>query len=89
MLSIITGRLFRSTILKGADAPFVMELPPYYQADLPARVPTRTFKLKVFPDRQIPRVFWYEKGLVCSLAYQDKKIMAKVMKGFEGGFAFK
>ncbi|MFC1798953.1 ferrous iron transport protein B [Thermodesulfobacteriota bacterium] len=28
-LSIITGRLFRSTILKGVDAPFVMELPPY------------------------------------------------------------
>ncbi len=29
ILSIITGRLFRSTIFKGADAPFVMELPPY------------------------------------------------------------
>jgi ferrous iron transport protein B len=29
VLSIITGRLFRSTLLKGADAPFVMELPPY------------------------------------------------------------
>ena len=28
-LSIITGRLFRSTLLKGVDAPFVMELPPY------------------------------------------------------------
>lgn len=28
-LSIITGRLFRSTLLRGADAPFVMELPPY------------------------------------------------------------
>jgi ferrous iron transport protein B len=28
-LSIATGRLFRSTLLKGADAPFVMELPPY------------------------------------------------------------
>jgi len=28
-LSIMTGRLFRSTLLKGADAPFVMELPPY------------------------------------------------------------
>ena len=51
----------------------VMELPPYYHANLPDRVPTRTIKLKVFPDRQIPRVFWYEKGLVCSLAYQDKK----------------
>jgi ferrous iron transport protein B len=29
VLSIATGRLFRSTILRGADAPFVMELPPY------------------------------------------------------------
>ena len=29
ILSIITGRLFRSTLLRGVDAPFVMELPPY------------------------------------------------------------
>ncbi len=29
VLSILTGRLFRSTLLKGMDAPFVMELPPY------------------------------------------------------------
>lgn len=29
VLSIATGRLFRSTLLRGADAPFVMELPPY------------------------------------------------------------
>lgn len=29
VLSMLTGRLFRSTLLKGADAPFVMELPPY------------------------------------------------------------
>ncbi len=29
VLSIATGRLFRSVLLKGADAPFVMELPPY------------------------------------------------------------
>ncbi|MGD8368125.1 MAG: ferrous iron transport protein B [Desulfobacterales bacterium] len=28
-LSIASGRLFRSTLLRGADAPFVMELPPY------------------------------------------------------------
>ncbi len=28
-LSILTGRLFRSTLLKGEEAPFVMELPPY------------------------------------------------------------
>jgi ferrous iron transport protein B len=29
VISIATGRLFRSTLFKGADAPFVMELPPY------------------------------------------------------------
>ncbi len=29
VLSIVTGRLFRSTLLRGEDAPFVMELPPY------------------------------------------------------------
>ncbi len=29
VLAILTGRIFRSTLLKGADAPFVMELPPY------------------------------------------------------------
>ncbi len=29
VLSMLTGRLFRSTLLKGGDAPFVMELPPY------------------------------------------------------------
>ena len=28
-VSIATGRIFRSTLFKGADAPFVMELPPY------------------------------------------------------------
>lgn len=29
VLSILTGRMLRTTILKGMDAPFVMELPPY------------------------------------------------------------
>jgi len=29
VLSIITGRVLRSTVLRGLDAPFVMELPPY------------------------------------------------------------
>jgi len=29
ILAILTGRVFRSTLLRGADAPFVMELPPY------------------------------------------------------------
>jgi hypothetical protein len=51
----------------------VMELPPYYNADTPDKVPTKTFKVKPFPDRQIPKVFWYEDGLVCSLTYQKQE----------------
>ena len=51
----------------------VMELPPYYQADTPEKVPTRTFKVYPFPERAIPKVFWYEDGLVCSLTYQKQE----------------
>ncbi len=29
LAAMISGRIFRSTLLKGEDAPFVMELPPY------------------------------------------------------------
>ena len=29
VLAVVTGRLFRSILFKGKDAPFVMELPPY------------------------------------------------------------
>lgn len=28
-MAVVSGRLFRSTLLKGLEAPFVMELPPY------------------------------------------------------------
>ncbi len=51
----------------------VMELPPYYHADIPGKVPTETFKVYPFPERDIPKVFWYEDGLVCSLTYQEKE----------------
>ena len=51
----------------------VMELPPFYQADIPKKVPTKTFTLDVFPEREIPEVFWYEDGLDCSLVAQKEK----------------
>ncbi len=50
-----------------------MELPPYYHADIPDKVPTKTFKVYPFPEREIPKVFWYEDGLICSLTYQKKE----------------
>ena len=49
----------------------VIGLPPKLEVQLPAAVPTREFTLKVFPEREIPEVFWWEDGLVCSLVYQD------------------
>ncbi len=51
----------------------VLELPQAFEVKLPAEVPTTEFTLKVFPKREIPEVFWYEDGLVCSLAHQDHK----------------
>ena len=65
----------------------VMELPPYYQANMPGKVPTKTFKLKVFPERQVPKVFWYENGLICSLAYQKEKApLVFVIAGTGAGY---
>jgi len=49
----------------------VIGLPQALEVALPASVPIREFTLKIFPGREIPEVFWYEDGLVCSLAYQD------------------
>jgi len=49
----------------------VMELPEFFEVRLPEKVPTRHFTLRVFPEREIPEVFWYEDGLGCTLAYQD------------------
>ncbi len=49
----------------------VIPLPIAYQATLPDKVNSKEFKLKVFPERQTPEVFWYQDGLKCSLAKQD------------------
>jgi pimeloyl-ACP methyl ester carboxylesterase len=51
----------------------VMELPKNLEVKLPEEVPSREFTVQVFPKRETPEVFWYEDGLVCTLAYQDHK----------------
>ena len=48
VLSMLTGRLFRSTLLKGADAPFVMELPPYRVPMLPSLLIHMWDRSKIF-----------------------------------------
>ncbi len=49
----------------------VLGTPEALQVELPATIPVREFTLEVFPGRTIPDVFWYERGLVYSLAFQD------------------
>lgn len=50
----------------------VMELPREFEVRLPDEVPDLDFVVRPFPKRDIPEVFWYEKGLECGLAYQKK-----------------
>jgi pimeloyl-ACP methyl ester carboxylesterase len=51
----------------------VVETPPEYRAKLPTDLPTKIINLKIFPDRKIPEVFWYQHGLPCSLISQKHK----------------
>ncbi len=51
----------------------VMETPPAFQAETPSRVPVREFTIHPFPDRPLPKVFWYVDGLACSLAAQQQR----------------
>lgn len=51
----------------------VMELPPAYMVKLPAKVPSKVFKLTIFPERKIPDVFWYQDGFSFSLAPQKTR----------------
>src|SRR6185369_11738657 len=40
---------------------------------LPAQIHTRQLLLEVMPDRKKPPVFFYDEGLRCTLAYQEKQ----------------
>jgi ferrous iron transport protein B len=51
VLSIITGRIFRSTLFRGADAPFVMELPPYRMPMLKSLMIHMWDRSKIFVKR--------------------------------------
>jgi hypothetical protein len=48
-----------------------MEVPAVYEAELPESVPTEVFRIRPFPERKTPAVFWYDSGLECSLVYQE------------------
>jgi hypothetical protein len=41
--------------------------------EFPAKIPTRELVLHIFPNRQIPPIFFYDDGLRCTFAYQKQK----------------
>lgn len=51
----------------------VIGTPSLYAAKLPEEVPVKHLKLTVFPQREIPDIFWYQDQLRYSLAYQRQK----------------
>ncbi len=49
----------------------VVGTPSGYRAALPERVPVDELEIRVFKDREVPDLFWYNDRLKLSLAYQN------------------
>lgn len=83
ILILICGILFTSAgwadtepydfPIADAYAATVIGTPKAYKAALPEKIRLKTLRLRVFEDRRIPDVFWYQDGLKYSLAYQKKR----------------
>ena len=76
MLTVATP----ATADKAYDYPFidafeatVIGTPSIYRATLPKRVPKEEAKIKVFPKREPPEVFWYQQDLRYSVVRQRSK----------------
>jgi hypothetical protein len=50
----------------------VVGTPTEYYADLPDKIPFHTRRLLVFPDREVPDTFFYDRELLYSVALQKK-----------------
>lgn len=51
----------------------ILGTPPQMKPDLPAEVPSKELVLELIPELKKSDVFFYDKGLRCMFAYQDKK----------------
>ncbi len=72
-----------------AYAATVVGTPSAYRAELPAHVALEEHDLTVFPDRQIPDIFWYDKGLRFGFLPQPHKApLAFVIGGTGAGYNF-
>jgi hypothetical protein len=59
--------------IPGSYEATIMGTPAKLMPVFPSYTNIRQLELDVFPDREKPPVFFYDKGLRCTLAYQKKK----------------
>jgi pimeloyl-ACP methyl ester carboxylesterase len=59
--------------IPGSYEATILGTPAKLMPEFPASIPTRQLVLDVFPERKKPPVFFYDEGLRCTFAYQDRK----------------
>ncbi len=59
--------------IQGSNEATILGTPATLIPKFPAAISTRQLVLDVIPDRQKPPIFFYDEGLRCTFAYQDKK----------------
>jgi len=59
--------------IPGAYEATILGTPASLMPEFPADISTRQLVLEVFPDRKKPPIFFYDDGLRCTFAYQEKK----------------
>jgi pimeloyl-ACP methyl ester carboxylesterase len=59
--------------IPGSYEASIMGTPASLIPEFPGHVRTRQLMLHIFPDRQIPPIFFYDQGLRCTFAHQKQK----------------
>jgi len=59
--------------IPGSHEATILGTPASLMPTFPAKMRTRQLVLDVIPDRQKPPIFFYDKGLRCTFAYQKQK----------------
>lgn len=59
--------------IPGSYEATILGTPAGLMSEFPAKMRTRRLLLDVIPDRQRPPIFFYDKGLRCTFAYQKQK----------------
>jgi pimeloyl-ACP methyl ester carboxylesterase len=59
--------------IPGSYEATIMGTPAKLMPEFPATIHTRQLVLNIFPDRKKTPIFFYDEGLRCTFAYQDRK----------------